>query len=371
MKQDFIIITFLILCTLYFCVNSYKPKEKKQGFLTYTASGHISDTFGENQFNVLSKENKELETLIKTTNARPCTTKLRGYENNAFQTYIPSDKGYNIDSYSTPTIVMDPSIDLSIPNSYEPILKPTSLNNIYRPFNDIGQEVSYNTEPKISNVQFDNSYYDLWNIENTQQDKVIMKRVEEIEKSGKDCHKYKDLNQCMSICSKTNDCYGFSIKDKETCCLLRQPEYKFKRYNYSDVPVNDEYLAYEKFNASRIPVKNTFFYYSSKDQNDSYGSNFDDKQCKNICPKCIYGQCPPDYKCVNLQSDPKNQVKCVITNNNQYDEKANRTFDSNKIKPLDAKFSNDMTASYALTNPKMDNKSFISNKIMEKNRQVN
>ncbi len=371
MKQDFIIITFIILATLYFCCDCYMKNNKIQAFRVYSTEGTITDTIGENRFNHLSTENSSLSELIKTKNPRPCPTLLRGRNNdNAFQTYIPSDKGHNIDSYSTPTIVVDPSIDLSVPNPYEAILQPTSLSTMYRTFNDVGQNISYTTDPKVSSDQFDNSYYDLWQIDNTQQDRVITKRVEEIEKSGKDCYPYKNLNQCMSLCSKTKDCYGFSIKNKNSCCLLRQPEYQFKRYNYSDVPVNDEYNAYERFNASRIPIKNTFFYYGTTDGNDSYGSNSDDKTCRNICPKCIYGQCPPNYKCANLLSDPKNQVKCVITNNNEYDEKAKRTFDNNKIKPLDAKFSNNMDAGYALNNPPIDNKSFISNIALEKNRQV-
>ena len=54
--------------------------------------------------------------------------------------------------------------------------------------------------------------------------------------------------------------------------------------------------------------------------------------------------------------DPKNQVKCVITNNDQYDEKAGRTFDDPKIKALNPKFENNMDAMYNLSTPPTDNK---------------
>ncbi len=36
------------------------------------------------------------------------------------------------------------------------------------------------------------------------------------------------------------------------------------------------------------------------------------KKCIELCPKCIIGRCPKNYRCADITADPRYKNSCII-----------------------------------------------------------
>uniref|UniRef100_A0A6C0LSS0 Uncharacterized protein n=1 Tax=viral metagenome TaxID=1070528 RepID=A0A6C0LSS0_9ZZZZ len=214
-----------------------------------------------------------------------------------------------------------------------------------RPFNDVHSLIS--TAEMENGLyladEFDNTFYSLWETDEQREADRAMKRAEEIEKSKMDCLEFENVNQCMSVCTNTDHCVGFYINSPNTCCMLIDPPYVTNRHSYNKLPNNVDAFGRRTLNnlirrAEATDNKIVFDYIRTDGGNHTYKVDMDRKECKKLCPKCIIGRCPPNYRCTNLTADPRYNYSCLITNEDRYDETTGQTFDSSSVPYLDEKW---------------------------------
>lgn len=131
------------------------------------------------------------------------------------------------------------------------------------------------------------------------------------------CINFDKVNQCMTACDTNTGCNGFVVNQKNAanggrCCLINR---------------NGQNGLLQKASQSGLPV-------FQKLENGGYSSGVGRKQCRQICPKCINGECPGDYRCANMKFDPRTNNTCVVYNNSGYDETAGNVFDSSDVPNL-------------------------------------
>jgi len=214
-----------------------------------------------------------------------------------------------------------------------------------RPFNDLAARISeaQADNGKLFADQFDNTFYRLWEAdENKEKDRVIQ-RAFDIKDSGKQCIDFEHVNQCMSVCTNTENCTGFYIDAPHKCCMMPDPPYVYSRHSYNKPINNIDKYGYRTLNelirrAEAIDGKIVFDYIRTDNGNDSYKVDMDREQCKTLCPKCIVGRCPKNYRCTNMTADPRYNYNCIITNEGRYDETSGHTFDSKSVPYLDSKY---------------------------------
>lgn len=181
-------------------------------------------------------------------------------------------------------------------NDYPAMQKWLDKNRRFNDVNEIlSQDMNYNV--------FNNSNNDLWEDENV---------ISEKDK----CYDYKNVNQCMTKCK--GDCMGFYFNGTK-CCMMSKDKYdpKTGRINFDDIIQNRK-------------TKNKGLIYK-KISDDKFIAPLNRVQCRNVCTKCIIGKCPDNYRCVNLEADPRYNHSCIIENNKDYDELIGNTFDSDEI----------------------------------------
>lgn len=204
-----------------------------------------------------------------------------------------------------------------------------------RPYNDFNQRLSYTELASSDDVDqsFDNSYFQLYGTEEEHGLKRKQEIIKKMKEKGVDTYPYDKVNECFSKCSKDKQCYGVDTGNGK-CTLIRHPPYSFERHNFNKNINNDPYEVYQTFNRTRKPYGNEFYYYGNDRGNDSYGGAISQEQCLQLCPKCKLGKCPENYRCVNVRTDPKNGINCVITNRNSYDEKTGNIYDNPSQIPI-------------------------------------
>lgn len=223
-----------------------------------------------------------------------------------------------------------------------------------RPFNDAGEEIS--TMQAASGAmladQFDNSFYQLWISDQNLEREQINKRVEEIKNDPNRCIDYTNINQCMSVCGNTENCVGFYL-DNNKCCMLVEPPYVTNRHAYNRLPQNIDTFGQRTYNdlitrAKLTDGKVVFDYVRNDSGNQTYKVDVSRAVCKSMCPKCIIGRCPENYRCTNMTSDPRYNYSCLITNQDEYDENKGHVFDGPQIPYLDEKYGLNEYAGYDL-----------------------
>ena len=220
------------------------------------------------------------------------------------------------------------------------------------PFNISASIISQNqAESPVYNADmFHNSYYSLWEADQQRELEEVTKKADEIIKTEATCLNYKNVNQCMSVCSNSPNCVGFYIDRPGTpgtpgkCCLMVNPPYAANRHAYDRLPNNIDTNGFRTINKlierdRETNGKLVFDYIRTDGQNGTYKTDIPRAQCRNICPKCIMGRCPENYRCTNMTADPRYNYTCLITNEDRYDEtKPGLRFDSPSVPFLDAKY---------------------------------
>ncbi|XWV26487.1 putative orfan [Tupanvirus soda lake] len=223
-------------------------------------------------------------------------------------------------------------------------------NDNIRAFNNVDTEISLAQSNNL-NKQFDNTYYLLWEQDQKRDNYAVGQDAIGILESKKHCIDFDNINQCMSVCSNTNTCSGFYIDSPNKCCMLLNPPYISYR-DRQPVPVDNSFEHANRTvnnmvrHAEISDGKIIFNRGGSDGFNDKYTSNLDRNQCKSLCPKCITGRCPHNYRCTNLTADPRYNHTCIITNEGRYDETVGHTFDNNNIPFLDQKYEQNDHAGY-------------------------
>ena len=233
------------------------------------------------------------------------------------------------------------------------------------PFNISAKIISqtWATDPVVNADSFHNSYYDLWESDQRRESDLVGKKTEEIVRSKQNCVNFRNVNQCMSVCSGTPNCVGFYIDEPPdgirpgTCCMEVNPTYAANRHDYTRFPNElsmlgsrtiDKLIDRNKKTAGKL----VFDYIRTDKGNGVYKADVTKQQCKNICPKCILGRCPENYRCTNLLSDPRYNHSCLIANEDRYDEtKPGLQFDSPAVPYLDVKYQLNEYAAYERGNP--------------------
>lgn len=197
--------------------------------------------------------------------------------------------------------------------------------NYGRFFNDVHTTASINQ----SASDFYNPYFALY-----MQEQVGSQTLKE------KCYPFKNINQCMSICSADPMCTAFHIKDNGTCCPIIEPDFRLNKDSVLFPPDNPLFYGFNKLNQqnlSNVSEDQIFRYYDYDNGNNSYSTQLD---CSQLCPKCILGQCPDNYRCENVRNDITRGIPCIITNNDQYDENSGKIFDGADIKSLKDQYAN-------------------------------
>lgn len=211
-------------------------------------------------------------------------------------------------------------------------------------------------DPVYNADMFHNSYYSLWDADQKRESELVLNRADEIVKTGANCINFKNVNQCMSVCSNSPNCTGFYIDESSPqsnkCCMMVNPPYAANRHAYNRPVNNLDTNSLRTVNKliqrdRETDGKLIFDYIRTDGQNGTYKSDLTRSECKNICPKCIMGRCPENYRCTNMASDPRYNYSCLITNEDRYDEnKPGQNFDSNIVPYLDEKYGLDEYAGY-------------------------
>jgi len=195
-----------------------------------------------------------------------------------------------------------------------------------------------------ANEQPSNSYYELWNTERKLTGDYVANEAENIMQSGATCLSYDNINQCMSQCTSSDGCNGFYVSEPGTCCLTYNPKFDTRRTSMLDVPnsrLQDTYRSISDYirNKQITEGKPVFEKIGGENIGDSmYRVPLDRKSCRSLCPKCVLGQCPRNYRCKDIQSDPRQNNGCIITNEDRYDETEGLTFDSDKLNFLNPQY---------------------------------
>lgn len=231
----------------------------------------------------------------------------------------------------------------------------------YQPFNISDGLVSETiaTDPVYNSDMFHNNYYSLWKQDVDDYKGKVTARAKDIISSGKNCLNFNNVNQCMSECTKTNTCTGFyvdsvpnsSTKTPGKCCMMLNPSITDNKNFTQARPSSLDDAAnlaivklIRKFQES--DGKLVFDFVRMDKDNSMYKTDVPREQCKSMCPKCILGRCPADYRCSNLLADPRYNFSCLIGNNDLYDEKTGRVFDGPNVPYLDAKYQLNEYAGY-------------------------
>ena len=167
-----------------------------------------------------------------------------------------------------------------------------------------------------------------WRVQDQMVNKLTSERAKEFLSQRANCMPYENVNQCMSVCSNSTYCSGFYIDEPGTCCLQYKPKFEFKRASMLDVPNGELKGTFGKINdiikQKAISEGKPIFEKVGQDSS-TYRSNLNKGSCKSICPLCVGGRCPKDYRCVDViangkrcSSNPMDQ--CVIENNQVYNE---------------------------------------------------
>lgn len=252
--------------------------------------------------------------------------------------------------YELESVVFDPPLLQSEIKAYGKLASEDDWpRGKWRPFNDFNQRLSYTELAESQDVDqsFDNSYYQLYGTEQEHGLRRKMAKIKKMKEKGVDTYPFKKVNQCMTRCSRDKDCYGIDVGD-DKCTLIRQPPFAYQRHSYNEEINNYPYDVYKKFNRIRKPYGNIFYYYGDDHGHDAYGSEYSPKKCLEMCPKCQIGKCPDHYRCVNVRTDPKNGIGCVITNRRSYDEDKGQTYDGPEIEAIKPNQAIDMGARYRL-----------------------
>jgi hypothetical protein len=222
-----------------------------------------------------------------------------------------------------------------------------------RPFNDAHSRLSEAEADNFYDIadQFDNSFYRLWIADEKKERDAVMKRAAEIKKSKLDCVNFKNVNECMSVCTDTPNCTGFYFDSPGKCCMLIDPPYEANRHAYNKVNNEIDVYGHRTIDslirrAEATDGKLVFNYIRSDGGNDTYTAPLDRNKCKAFCPKCIMGRCPDNYRCTNLTADPRYNYSCMITNEGRYNERKGFLFDSPEIPYLDDKYALNEYAGY-------------------------
>ena len=231
--------------------------------------------------------------------------------------------------------------------------------SMIRPYNESNFIVS-STEARAGTdlaTQFDNSFYQLWISDEAKEKAIVLDRANKIATEKKECINFKNVNQCMSVCAGTDYCSGFYMEAPDKCCMMTDPPYNANRHNYTNLPSNIDKFSKRTINklikrAEKTDGKIVFDHIRNDSGNHTFKANLDRKQCKSICPKCVIGRCPPNYRCINLTADPRYNYSCIITNDNRYDENTGLTFDNPNIPYMDEKYGLNEYAGYDLLNTK-------------------
>lgn len=196
-------------------------------------------------------------------------------------------------------------IILILINRKEPFEVIEDRLNRYRPFNSTATLTSESDR----SIEFDNSVVDLWNIPKPIEDK---------------CIPFQNINQCMTECS-SDDCIGFYLNE-DKCCMMAKNNYDqtTARPSLNDL-IRESRVTEDKIVFDRV-------------SNNTFVVPFDRKRCNQLCPKCILGKCPDNYRCSGLTADPRYNYSCIVTNHAGYDEKQNKTYDDDTIQYLDSVF---------------------------------
>lgn len=214
-----------------------------------------------------------------------------------------------------------------------------------RPWNDVNTRTSMAQVNSPVIDDFDNNYFNLWKSDFKAERKAIADNIKALGADGDRCTSYENINQCMSKCTDTNFCVGFYTKDDNVCCMMEAPARPYGRYSYSDnnakkknIEVEANILFNEMVN-KRAANKVWRLAGYDKDGRSIYGTDGKGiKECNELCPKCVNDRCPTGYRCRNLrlESDVNwgRNNKCMITNEDRYDEDAGNTFDGPEINPL-------------------------------------
>jgi hypothetical protein len=217
-------------------------------------------------------------------------------------------------------------------------LADSYVQKTIKPFNEIDERISKYSLNESLNKDYDNSYFDLYRKEELEADNLYDKESQTIKEQ---CYPYKNINQCMSICSNHKLCTGFYTKNDGTCCPILEPDFRTDRHSYYFPPDNTLFYSFNKYNdrtLSKVNPNNIYRYYDSENGNNSYYSEHNMNDCLKMCPKCIPGQCPVNYRCNNVRSDPTKKIGCIITNEDRYDENKNLVFDSGQVPKLDMRY---------------------------------
>jgi len=222
-----------------------------------------------------------------------------------------------------------------------------------RPYNDAGSllsEAQASSGVELNN-QFDNTFYELWLTDEAKERGQVLQRAENIVKNRENCIDYKHINQCMSVCKNSPNCTGFYIDSPNKCCMLQNPPYNTDRHSYGELPDNIDNMGKRSINkllerAEETDGKIIFNYIRTDGGNSSYKVDMDRVQCKKLCPKCIIGRCPPNYRCTNMMADPRYNYSCILTNEDRYDETKGRTFDDPTVPYLEDQYGINEYADY-------------------------
>jgi len=264
--------------------------------------------------------------------------------------------------YSDPATIVKLKRTIRADNSRENQAK-LAYNDVaaYRPggihpFNISASIISQTqSESPVYNADiFDNSYYSLWESDQDKELSVITKRADDIVKTGANCIDFKNVNQCMSVCSNSPNCVGFYIDEPGVrgatgarpgkCCMMVNPPYAANRHSYDRLPNDLDTHSLRTINKlierdRETSGKLVFDYIRTDSQNGTYKTDITREQCRNICPKCIMGRCPENYRCTNMNADPRYNFTCLITNEDRYNEnKPGYQFDSPAVPYLDVKY---------------------------------
>jgi hypothetical protein len=228
-----------------------------------------------------------------------------------------------------------------------------------RPFNDAESRITRAKidDPAELNDQYDNSYYDSWIATDAANTAEAEARAREIENTQLNCVDFKNINQCMSTCTETPDCRGFTVNKTNpdgsgNCCMMIDPPFAYERYSLDKVPDNRDYVSYrylnnlmrEKAREDGLPTFTKV--QNNKNDGTTYNVDVSRTECKAFCPKCITGKCPDNYRCVDLQSDPRYNQTCLITNEDRYNEITGNLFDDDSVPSLEQQYGLDEYAGY-------------------------
>lgn len=237
------------------------------------------------------------------------------------------------------------------------VSNPTLL----RPFNDINSRFSHAmaNEASVSEDAPDNTFFKLWAAEKALDQEDIINRTNLLNRVQPQCVDFQNVNQCMATCTNSNNCDGFYIEkpvtdtSKGRCCMIINPNNKElqMKHSFSETVDNRDFYALKTNNVlvKEIGDKPVFTRFGADGFNDTYSIPLTREDCQHLCPKCVNGRCPENYRCTDMVSNPRFNNSCRITNENRYDESLGRIFDGPEIPYIDEELGFNEYAGYRRT----------------------